>query len=105
MVDALRLLTPGLSDEQRRQPPLSPLYGDLTGLPPALMFVGELDPLLDDTLQMAERWGMAAQVEAHLLPESAHGFIHFPVAMADDVLAYSRRWISARIQSVLACSG
>ncbi|WP_428552707.1 alpha/beta hydrolase [Pseudomonas edaphica] len=105
MVDALRMLTPGLSDEQRRQPPLSPLFGDLSGLPPALMFVGELDPLLDDTLQMAERWGMAAQVEAHLLPESAHGFIHFPVAMADGVLAYSRRWISARIQSVLACSG
>ncbi|EFQ62229.1 alpha/beta hydrolase [Pseudomonas lactucae] len=100
MVDALHMLTPGLKDEERRQPPLSPLHGDLSGLPPALMFVGELDPLLDDTLQMAERWGAAAQVEAHLLPESAHGFIHFPVAMADGVLAYSRRWISARIQTV-----
>lgn len=104
MVEALRMLTPGLSDEERRQPPLSPLYGDFTGLPPALMFVGELDPLKDDTLLIAERWGTAAEVQAHLLPESAHGFIHFPVAMADDVLAYSRGWISARIQAVLACS-
>ena len=104
MVEALRMLTPGLSDEERRQPPLSPLYGDFTGLPPALMFVGELDPLKDDTLLIAERWGIAAEVQAHLLPESAHGFIHFPVAMADDVLAYSRGWISARIQAVLACS-
>lgn len=91
MVDALRLLTPGLSDEQRRQPPLSPLFGEVEGMPPALMFVGELDPLLDDTRLLAERWPLA---EAHLLPESAHGFIHFPVAMADAVLAYSRRWIS-----------
>ena len=99
MVAALGLLTPGLSDEQRRQAPLSPLYGDLTGLPPALMFVGELDPLLDDTLQMAERWGEVAEVEAHLLPESAHGFIHFPVAMADNVLVYSRGWISRQIGS------
>lgn len=57
MVDALRLLTPGLSDEARRQPPLSPLYGDFTGLPAALMFVGELDPLKDDTLDIAKRWG------------------------------------------------
>lgn len=96
MVQALRLLTPGLTDEARRQPPLSPLYGDFTGLPPALMFVGELDPLKDDTLLIAERWGAVAQVEAHLLPESAHGFIHFPVAMAAQVLAYSQTWITAR---------
>lgn len=94
MVDALRLLTPGLSDEARQQPPLSPLYGDFEGLPPALMFVGELDPLKDDTLLIAERW---SGVEAHLLPEAAHGFIHFPVAMADRVLAYSRQWITGRI--------
>ncbi|MCF5668643.1 alpha/beta hydrolase fold domain-containing protein [Pseudomonas marginalis] len=94
MVDALRRLTPGLSDEERRQPPLSPLYGDFEGLPPALMFVGELDPLKDDTLLIAERWPGA---EAHLLPEAAHGFIHFPVAMGRSVLAYSRQWISARL--------
>ena len=73
---------------------MSPLYGDFDGLPPALMFVGKLDPLKDDTLLIAERW---PQAEAHLLPESAHGFIHFPVAMGEAVLAYSRRWISTRI--------
>ncbi|MGE7817158.1 alpha/beta hydrolase fold domain-containing protein [Pseudomonas sivasensis] len=94
MVDALRMLTPGISDDERRQAPLSPLYGDFDGLPPALMFVGELDPLKDDTLLIAERW---PQAEAHLLPESAHGFIHFPVAMGEAVLAYSRGWISTRI--------
>ena len=94
MVDALRMLTPDISDDERRQAPLSPLYGDFDGLPPALMFVGELDPLKDDTLLIAERW---PQAEAHLLPESAHGFIHFPVAMGEAVLAYSRRWISTRI--------
>lgn len=94
MVDALRLLTPGLNDEERRQAPLSPLYGDFDGMPPVLMFVGELDPLKDDTLQMAERWPGA---ETHLLPESAHGFIHFPVAMAEGVLVYSRRWITTCI--------
>lgn len=94
MVEALRLLTPGLTDDQRRQSPLSPLYGDFSGLPPALMFVGELDPLKDDTLLIADRWAQEAQVEAHLLPESAHGFIHFPVAMANGVLAYGRNWIT-----------
>ncbi|WDU63902.1 alpha/beta hydrolase fold domain-containing protein [Pseudomonas poae] len=96
MVQALGMLTPGLTDDQRRQPPLSPLYGDFCGMPPALMFVGELDPLKDDTLQLAERWPGA---QAHLLPESAHGFIHFPLAMAQGVLVYSRGWIKRQIEA------
>lgn len=97
MVEALRLLTPGLSDAQRQQPPLSPLYGDFAGMPPALMYAGELDPLRDDTLELAARWAKSAAVEVHLLPVSAHGFIHFPTAMADSVLAHSRAWINLRI--------
>ncbi|WP_434597672.1 alpha/beta hydrolase [Pseudomonas sp. R4-83] len=98
MVEALRLLTPDLSDAQRRHPPLSPLYGDFSDLPPALLFAGELDPLLDDTLMIAERWQPSAPVELHVLPASPHGFIHFPTAIAQGVLAYSRQWISTRVE-------
>ncbi|MGF0238942.1 alpha/beta hydrolase fold domain-containing protein [Rhodococcus sp. IEGM1300] len=97
MVEAFRRLTPGLNDQQRRQPPLSPLYGDFSGLPPALMFAGELDPLQDDTLDIAQRWEQAAPVEVHLLPSCPHGFIHFPTAVAARVLEYSREWITAQI--------
>ncbi|OUM73760.1 esterase [Pseudomonas caspiana] len=100
MVDALRLLTPDISDEERRQPPLSPLYGDLTDMPPALMFAGELDPLLDDTVQMADRWAKSADVEVHVTPICAHGFIHFPTAMTGRVLARSHQWITDRIGAV-----
>jgi len=100
MVEAFRRLTPGLNDQQRREPPLSPLYGDFTGFPPALMFAGELDPLRDDTLELADRWMKSAPVEVHLLPSSPHGFIHFPTTMADTVLAYSHEWITARIDAV-----
>ena len=99
MVQALRMLTPDLSDEQRRLPPLSPLYGDFTDFPPALMFAGELDPLRDDTLGIASRWRQSAPVEVYTLPASPHGFIHFPTAVAEGVLAYSREWISAQIQA------
>lgn len=100
MVGAMRALTPDRSDDKRREPPLSPLYGDLTGLPPALMFVGEIDPLLDDTLQMAERWANSAEVEMHLMPESPHGFIHFPTTLASKALARSREWINERIDAL-----
>ena len=100
MVEALRMLTPGLSDDERRQPPLSPLHGDFTGLPPALMFVGELDPLKDDTLLIGERWPGA---QVHLVPEAAHGFIHFPVGVGRRVLVHSRAWISGRIAAFAIC--
>jgi len=96
MLDSLRLLTPGLTDEQRRVAPLSPLYGDLSGMPPALMVVGERDPLRDDTLLMAERWCAEAAVECHLLPEAPHGFIRFPTRMAAQVRQRVYEWIGER---------
>jgi len=98
MADALRLLTPQLDDLQRQQAPLSPLYGDFTDMPPALMFVGELDPLQDDTLLLAEQWMTSSDVEVHQVPASPHGFIHFPTRVADSVLAYSWDWINARVE-------
>jgi len=97
MAASLRLLTPGLNDEQRRQPPLSPLYGDLGGLPNAIMFAGERDPLRDDTTELAQRWAQVAGVEMHLLPEAPHGFIRFPTRMAQQVLARSHAWLNSRI--------
>lgn len=97
MVEAFRALTPDLNDQQRQSAPISPLYGDFSDFPPALMFAGELDPLRDDTLGLAERWAKSADVDVHLLPAAPHGFIHFPTAMASRVLTYTREWITARM--------
>ncbi len=99
MLPALRLLTPGMSDSARRSAPLSPLYGNPSGLPPALMFTGGRDPLRDDTLQMAARWQQAAPVELVDLPEAPHGLIHFPTAMGRAACAHAHRWIDARLRS------
>lgn len=96
IVEALRMLTPELSDEQRIAPPISPLHGNFTAFPSALMFVGELDPLIDDTLNLADKWRASATVELQVLPSSPHGFIHFPTKLASDVLTYARRWITAQ---------
>ncbi len=97
MLPALRLLTPGIGDVERRRAPLSPLYGDLAGMPPALMYTGGRDPLRDDTVRMAQRWAQAATVELEVLPEAPHGVIHFPVAMGRAACAHTRTWIGARL--------
>ncbi|PIG89334.1 hypothetical protein AARAC_006543 [Aspergillus arachidicola] len=43
----------------RKRRHLSPLYGDLTGLPPALFLVGSEDPVLDDSVFLATKWAIA----------------------------------------------
>ncbi|PVZ20159.1 MULTISPECIES: alpha/beta hydrolase fold domain-containing protein [unclassified Pseudomonas] len=91
IVAALRQLTPGLTDDQRRAPPLSPLHGDLQGLPPALFVVGERDALIDDTLLMAQLWGEVTQAEVWVVREAVHGFIHFGVGQ--QVVQSAWAWI------------
>jgi len=74
---------PGTSPEERRDPAISPLYADLTGLPPALFVVGDLDPLLDDSLFTAARWRAAGNdADLAVFPESIHAFLAFPSALA-----------------------
>jgi len=97
MVAALCMLTAGCSDSERRQAPRSPLYGTLDGLPPALLFGGEYDPLRDDTVRMAARWREVAEVELHVLPEAPHGYIRFPTPLARLVPARTQAWIRERI--------
>ena len=54
------------------RPELSPLYGDLTGLPPTLMFCGTLDTLFPQCRELAERaheqgWDLTYVEEPDLL--------------------------------------
>jgi acetyl esterase/lipase len=100
MLAGLRRLTPDLDDAGRRHPPLSPLFGELAGMPPALMIVGSGDPLLDDTLRMAQRWQQVVDVELNVAPEAPHGFIHFPTAMARVTLAHAQAWVRQRIAAM-----
>ena len=69
----------------RRDPDISALYADLSGLPPALFTVGTLDVFLDDSLFMAARW-IAAGNEAELAvyPGGIHGFTLFPYTLGGE---------------------
>ena len=78
------LALPGRSAEERRHPGVSPLYRDLTNMPACVFSVGELDPLLDDTLFMAARWSAAGNgTELYVYPQAHHGFNGLGTRMAD----------------------
>ena len=75
---------PGRSPAELSDPACSPLYADLTGLPPALFTVGHADHLLDDSLFMAARWrAWGNEAELAVYPDCIHGFMRFPMALAE----------------------
>jgi len=74
---------PGMTDEERRDPGVSPLYADLRDLPPAFFSCGTLDPLLDDSLFMAARWRVAGnEASLSLWEDGVHAYTAFPLEIA-----------------------
>ena len=64
-----------------RHPHASPIYGDLRGLPPLLIQVGAVETLLDDSLALARKAGIAdVPVDLQIWPEMIHIWhIFFPM--------------------------
>jgi len=79
-----------------RSPDVSPLYGDLKGMPPALFSVGTRDALLDDSLFMAARWEQAGnQTGFKLWPGGCHVFQAFDFPMAREAFATEIAFLNA----------
>ncbi len=95
----LKKLTPGMTDEERKDPSISPLYADLAGLPPALFVVGAEDILLEDNRFMAAHW-QAANKNAELLvvPACPHAFTVMSTSIARKVEAFVYDWISDQLR-------
>ncbi len=86
--------------EDRTNPDISPLFADLHDLPPALLTVGTLDPVLEDSLLMAMRLAAAGnEVDLRVYPESGHGFLGFPIAMARAAWEDIESWLAGRFGS------
>jgi cation diffusion facilitator CzcD-associated flavoprotein CzcO/acetyl esterase/lipase len=69
---------------ERSDPKASPLRGELSNLPPALIVTAEFDPLRDEGVAYAEALASAGVPVRHLL---ARGHIHTSLTMVDVVLS------------------
>ena len=67
-------------------PDVSPIQGDLTGMPPALFTVGTRDLLLDDSLFMYGRWlSYGSHASILIIAGADHAFNAFPSATTKSV--------------------
>jgi cation diffusion facilitator CzcD-associated flavoprotein CzcO/acetyl esterase/lipase len=71
-------------EEQRRDPRASPLHGNLSELPPALVVTAEFDPLRDEGIAYAGALAAAGVKVDHL---AARGHIHTSITMVDVILS------------------
>ncbi|WP_010165369.1 alpha/beta hydrolase [Sphingomonas sp. PAMC 26617] len=91
-------LTPDMTEDERRAPSVSPLYADLSGLPPALFVVGTKDMLFEDSERMASRWlDASGNAELLIAPESPHAFNRMGTSVARKVARYVEDWILERL--------
>lgn len=101
MVPGLAKLLPDRDEARRRAPDVSPLYADLSRLPPALLLCGTIDPLIDDSRLMAERWkAMSGNARLILVPEGPHAFNRLPTEVAARTNRYVRDWLQRRLSAV-----
>jgi epsilon-lactone hydrolase len=84
----------------RRDPLVSPLFGDLTGFPPVLIQVGSDETLMSDATRLAEAVGIAdVAVRLEIWPHMIHAWPVWNAALEDGRLAlagaseFVREWL------------
>ncbi|KAF5632275.1 lipase esterase [Fusarium tjaetaba] len=71
---------------ERKRPDISPLYADLGNQPPAHFLVGNVEPLLDDSIFMAAKWANAgSEAEPYVVEGARHAFTLIPFGEVTNV--------------------
>lgn len=90
-----------------RHPLISPIFGDMAGLPPALIQAGDAEVLKDETLALAFKYSKAGSIVRHeLYRDMVHNFQVAPV-LAESLLAIKRIriFIDEVFEDKMECGG
>jgi acetyl esterase/lipase len=83
-----------------RDPRYSPMFADLSALPPARISVGSGDRLRDDSLFLAQRWAAAGNEAALAVTTGGcHVFEAFGTPSGEASIAAADAWLANRIAS------
>jgi monoterpene epsilon-lactone hydrolase len=96
-----------LGNWDSKDPLVSPIYADLSGLPPLLIQVGENEVLLDDSTRLAERADAAGvDVTLEVWPEMVHVWHFFAGMLPEGQQAIDRigEWVRQRLGATVAAS-
>jgi acetyl esterase/lipase len=94
------LALPDRTVDELRAPDVSPLLNDLTGMPPALFTVGNLDPLRDESILMAARWQLdGSKADLDVWPEGPHAFANIVTPLAELAADRASSWITAALDT------
>ena len=82
----------------KSNPLISPLFGELDGMPPSLIFVGDTEILLDDSTRLHQKLLAAgAQSELVVTPEMWHGYVLYCIKEYDRDFSRIRKFIKSHI--------
>src|SRR5262245_1447212 len=96
------LALPGRSLDLLRTPDASPLPNSLTGMPPALFTVGNLDPLRDESILMAARWQLdGSRADLDVWPEGPHAFANIARPLGELAADRATSWITAALEAAV----
>ena len=99
-IDMLQFRAAFLPGEPKlRDPDISPLYGDLQNLCPALFTIGTRDALLDDSLFMHARWlaaGNTGQLDVY--PGAPHAFFRLGDAHTQSAMTQQIQFICSQLK-------
>jgi epsilon-lactone hydrolase len=85
--------------EDTSLPLLSPLFGDLCGLPPVLAIAGAHELLLDDTLRLRDRIQACGGVCDTLIAEAMwHAYALYPVPEAREALERIKQFLAEEVR-------
>jgi acetyl esterase/lipase len=86
-------------DKSRRgDPDISPLYADLSGLPPVLLTAGTNDSLVDDTVFVALRMlASGTPCELQLVPGGEHAFDMLPIPSSQEAIERIDAFLADRV--------
>jgi monoterpene epsilon-lactone hydrolase len=87
------------ADVDPAEPLISPVFADLTGLPPLLIQVGDAEVLLDDAARLADNARkVSCSVEYHVFDEAFHVFQSVPIIPeAAEALAEAGEFFKAHV--------